>query len=63
MTRAEQPFILESLQRGIEGADRVVTPRSTGQVATDRQPVSLVVQAGDREHGDEFERAERGSGH
>src|SRR6185503_20589808 len=63
MARREQALVLESLERRIKRADGVVASGSRGEIALDRQAVSLVSEAHDGEQRSEFERAEACKGH
>ena len=47
--RREQTLVLESLQRCVQRADRVVAPSSRNKIASDSQTVRVVLQAGDRQ--------------
>jgi len=58
MSRGEETLVLESLQRGVQGADGVVAPGSRGEIASDGEAVRLVLEPGYREQGGEFERSE-----
>jgi hypothetical protein len=49
VTRRHESFILESLQRRVNRANRVVTPSPLGEVVTYGKAVRGVVESGNRE--------------
>jgi hypothetical protein len=53
--RANESFLLESLERRVHGADRVITPGARRDVTTDREPVGLLVEATDGQEDRELE--------
>jgi hypothetical protein len=58
MARGEQTLVFESLQRGVNSANRVVATGSRCEIAPDGETIGFVSEAGHGEQGGEFERAE-----
>ena len=61
--RAEEPLVLEALERGVDGAHGVLAPEAIGEVGANGEPVGVVAEAGDGEEGGEFEGPNGGSRH
>ena len=56
--RSEQPLVLETLQRGVDGADRVIAASARSEIAPDGEAVGVVFEARDREQDRELEGAQ-----
>lgn len=54
-TRGDQSFLLESLQRRVNGANRVVAPRPVAEIRPDREAIGVVLEAGDGEQRSELQ--------
>jgi len=57
--RTDVPFLFQSLQSSIDGADRQVSPRALSDFTQHEQPIGASIQTRQGEKNDVFERPEK----